>query len=124
MPHEMACMKCPASMCPLFAPNGSPWTGEYDAPCPGHDDLEKDGCAWWGMACKGGGMMSVVAEADDMDGRALVVGPSQPKRQSRMAPKSYDCPKSEECRWQEQASGLCPPRQALALGLDPRVCAF
>lgn len=24
---------CPSSMCPLFAAQGSPWTGDYDIPC-------------------------------------------------------------------------------------------
>jgi hypothetical protein len=120
----MSCMKCPASMCPLIAPNGSPWTGAYDSVCPGHDDIDTDGCAWWGMACKGGGMMASVEDADAADGRSLVLGPNQPRRQARMTPKEYDCPRAAECRWQEQAVGLCPPREALRRGLDPRVCLF
>ncbi len=118
-------MKCPATMCPLIAPEGSPWSGEYDAECPGHDDLDNDGCPWWGMACGGSGNMQSVAEADAEDGKALVLGPNQPKRQERMTPKEYDCPRADECRWQEQSqTGLCAPRQAMKLGLDPRVCLF
>lgn len=120
----MSCMKCPASMCPLIAANGSPWTGEYDSECPGHEDLEADGCPWWGMGCAGGEMMHVVDEAEVKEGRSLIIGPNKPRRQALMAPKSYDCPKESECRWQEQAKGLCPPREALARGLDPRICLF
>ena len=30
-------MFCPASMCPLFAPTGSPWTGDFNAPCIGEE---------------------------------------------------------------------------------------
>jgi len=123
-PRVSTCMKCPASMCPIIAPNGSPWTGTYDAECPGHDDDLETGCAWWGMACKGGGMMQNVEDANALDGASRVAGPNKPKRQTRMAAKEYDCPRAMECRWQEQATGLCPPRQALKLGLDPRVCLF
>lgn len=117
-------MQCPASMCPLIAPNGSPWTGEYGTSCPGHDDLATDGCPWWSMACSCGGIQAQVEEAAAQDGRMLVVGPNQPRRTSG-APRSYDCPKAADCRWQEQAGDkLCPPRDALARGLDPRVCLF
>lgn len=121
---DMTCMKCPASMCPLIAPNGSPWTGEYDAKCPGHDEMETGGCLWWGMACKDGGMMQMVEDAEVAEGRAAVAGPNKPRRQGKMAPKIYDCPKAHECQWQKQADGLCPPREAMARGMDPRVCLF
>jgi hypothetical protein len=121
------CMQCPASMCPLVAKDGSPWTGQYGAPCPGHDDLEKDGCAWWSMACSGGGIQIQVDEAARHEGRAAVAGPNKPRR-GIGSPRDYDCPKANVCRWQEQAevSGrhLCPPRDALSRGLDPRVCLF
>lgn len=121
-------MMCPASMCPLIAPNGSPWSGEFEAKCPGHDDLEKDGCPWWGMSCQGGNHQEVVEEAARAGGYAVVLGPRQPKRGGIQNPRSYDCPKASTCRWQEQAtlSGreLCPPRDALARGMDPRVCLF
>lgn len=26
---------CPATMCPLIAPKGSPWTGSFNTPCLG-----------------------------------------------------------------------------------------
>lgn len=122
----MSCMKCPASMCPLIAPTGSPWTGQFDVPCPGHDDIDTDGCAWWSMACGngGGGIMASVIEAELHDGKSHVAGPNKPRRQERMLPKTYDCPKAHECRWQEQAVDLCPPREALRRGIDPRVCLF
>lgn len=117
-------MKCPASMCPLIAKDGSPWTGEYDAPCPGHDEEEKGGCAWWSMACSTGGIQRQVEEAASQGGRMVVFGPNVPRRLAG-APRSFDCPKAKECRWQEQAGDkLCPPRDALARGLDPRVCLF
>lgn len=121
-------MECPASMCPLIAPNGSPWTGEYAAPCPGHDEADAGGCPWWGMACAGGGMQEMVEEAIDAGGRALIAGPNQPRREGIGPARSYDCPKASVCRWQEQAQvagrTLCPPRDALARGMDPRVCLF
>lgn len=117
-------MQCPASMCPLVAPNGSPWTGEYGGLCPGHDNIDTDGCPWWSMACSTGGIQEQVEEADASDGRMLVVGPNRPRR-LRAEPRSYDCPKASVCRWQEQAGDkLCPPRDALARGLDPRVTLF
>jgi hypothetical protein len=124
-------MQCPASMCPLIAPNGSPWTGEYGGACPGHDDLdnkEDRGCPWWGMACGGGGMQHTVEEAAEAGGSAFVIGPNKPHRDTIGTAKEYDCPKASVCRWQEQAEvagrKLCPPRDALARGIDPRVCLF
>jgi len=37
---------------------------------------------------------------------------------------SFDCPRATECTWQhQQPGGFCPPRRALAHGLDPRRCA-
>lgn len=119
-------MQCPASMCPLIAKDGSPWTDEYAAPCPGHDK-GKDGCLWWSMACSCGGIRGLVDEAAHNDGFAVVIGPNQPRR-GPASPREYDCPKAKECRWQEQAEiagdALCPPRYALSLGIDPRVCLF
>lgn len=120
-------MECPASMCPLIAPNGSPWTGEYAGACPGHDDHRKGGCPWWWMACSCGGIQHLVEEAAAAGGRMHVVGPNKPRRLVE-APRSYDCPKASVCRWQEQAEvagkALCPPRDALGRGIDPRVCLF
>lgn len=123
-------MECPASMCPLVAPNGSPWTGTYASPCPGHDDLETGGCPWWSMACATGGIQALVEEAATLAGRAPmpVLGPVKPKRHTVSAPRSYDCPRASVCRWQERAEKegrkLCPPRDALARGIDPRVVLF
>ena len=120
-------MQCPASMCPLVAPNGSPWTGEFGAPCPGHDAIDNGGCPWWSMACSTGGIQMQVEEAAAAGGAALVLGPNQPRRLAGTA-RTYDCPKASVCRWQEQAEKfgrpLCPPRDALARGLDPRVTLF
>src|SRR5262245_23047 len=119
-------MLCPASMCPLVAPDGSPWTGEYAAPCPGHDDLDNGGCPWWGMACASGGIQGLVDDAARLGGRPAlpVAGPNKPRRDTLGAPRSFDCPKAKDCRWQERAEAegrpLCPPRDALARGIDPR----
>jgi len=113
-------MQCPATMCPLIAKDGSPWTKTYAAPCPGHADLDTGGCPWWSMACGDGGgrIQAQVEEAEAEEGRAFVVGPNQPHRTTIGAPKTFDCPKADVCRWQEQATVagrlLCPPRDALA----------
>lgn len=117
---------CPASMCPLFARDGSPWTGEKHAPCPAHDDLDRGGCPWWGMGCSSGGPHEQVDEAAER-GTALVVGPCRPRRVGQTAPRTYDCPHEAVCQWQARSSlhgKLCPPREALARGLDPRVAAY
>jgi hypothetical protein len=122
-----AVMQCPASMCPLVAKDGSPWTGVYAAPCPGHDDLDAGGCPWWTMACSTGGVQAQVEEAAADGGAMFVVGPNQPRRLAG-AGRTYDCDRANVCRWQEIAERegrtLCPPRDALARGLDPRVCLF
>jgi hypothetical protein len=121
-------MLCPASMCPLIAPKGSPWTGQYGAPCPGHADDAAGGCGWWTLACSTGGIQAQVEEAAAAGGAMLVVGPNQPRRTGTDQPRSYECPKAKECRWQEQAEKagrpLCPPRDAMARGMDPRVTLF
>lgn len=130
-------MQCPASMCPLIAKDGSPWTGEYGGPCPGHDDIDtypmndpRCGCPWWSMACSTGGIQRLVEEAAAFGGRAPmpVLGPNQPRRDEIGPAKDFDCPKAAECRWQERAEiegrRLCPPRDVLARGIDPRVCLF
>ena len=124
-------MECPASMCPLIAKDGSPWTGVFAAPCPGKGLAEapgpEDGCPWWDMACSCGGIQAQVEEAAADGGRMVVAGPNKPKRLIA-APRHYDCERAAQCRWQEQAAMagrvLCPPRDALSRGLDPRVCLF
>lgn len=122
-------------MCPLIAPNGSPWTGEFDAVCPEQEpDFDKGtGCAWWGLGCQGCGGAAMAHEqaAEAASGAPMpVAGPNQPKRftsDQKKAVWDYDCPRAGDCQWQAQAEaegGLCPPRTALRLGLDPRVCLF
>jgi len=122
-------MQCPATMCPLIAPDGSPWTGAKNAPCPGRGGIpteeEPDRCPWWDMGCGGNGQVSAVDMAERQNGRAFVCGPVRPKRDGVGVPKEFDCPNASFCRWQEQSpTGLCGPREALKRGLDPRVCNF
>ncbi len=121
----MSCVECPAAMCPLIAAQGSPWTGNKDTACP---ENEHD-CAWWTIACSTGGIQELVEHA--AAGRPVpVVGPNRPKRYHADMAKArfYDCPKAAVCSWQKQAleSGrvLCPPRDALKRGFDPRICLF
>lgn len=121
-------MQCPASMCPLIAKDGSPWTGRYGEPCPGHDDMETGGCPWWSMACAVGGVQQQVEEAAAHGGQHVVAGPNKVRRLQDETSREYDCPKASVCRWQERATiegrDLCPPRDALRRGLDPRVTLF
>jgi hypothetical protein len=135
---------CPASMCPLTAPDGSPWTGDENAVCPQRAPLEDEameallrakgqgGCGFWqAFGASGcGGCESAhhqVGEAARDEG-VLVIGPRQPRRtaaDSRKRVHAYPCDRAHECQWQIEADregGLCPPRSALRLGLDPRVC--
>lgn len=110
---------CPASMCPLIAPNGSPWTGKKDGECPEHDKIEHKGCPWFSMACGTGGIHHQV---DD----AFIIGPNKPKGGIKKE-KTYSCKMEHECSWQKHTkheSGLCGPRYALSKGMDPRVCLF
>lgn len=118
-------MQCPASMCPLLAKNGSEWTKEKGAPCPGKGGLTEGCCPWWDMGCGGNGMVHAVDEAEMAHGKVLVISQNKPKREGFGQPKSYDCPNAGFCRWQEQSpTGLCAPREAMKRGLDPRVCLF
>lgn len=76
------------------------------------------------MACNTGGIQATVNRAAAEGGAGFVAGPNQPRR-LLSAPRSYDCPKASVCRWQQiAAERLCPPRDALARGIDPRVCLF
>jgi hypothetical protein len=119
----MTCVFCPASMCPLIAPNGSPWTGKKDTQCPEHDDIDNGGCPWFSMACGTGGIHHQVDEAK-AEGGSFVLGPRKPTKVEGK-PTAFDCPKEEICSWQKHKKHeLCPPRYALSLGLDPRVCNF
>ena len=136
---------CPATMCPLTAPDGSPWTGEKNAVCPQKEperdedgnllavrNGERMGCGFWNsFGAQGcGGCEAAhhqVAEAANEEG-VLVIGPRQPKRMAaddRKRVQDYQCNRAHECQWQIEADkegSLCPPRSALRLGLDPRVC--
>jgi hypothetical protein len=123
-------MLCPAAMCPLIAKDGSPWTGQKASPCPGRgleDENDYGGCPWWDMACSCGGIQAQVEEAALNEGRAMIAGPNRQRRQISNS-RSFDCPMAGQCRWQEQAEKagrpLCPPRDALERGIDPRVCLF
>jgi hypothetical protein len=110
---------CPASMCPLFAANGSPWTGDYDAPC------EREKCGWYhGGRCEGGdGARHQVNEVIN-NIRPLQIGVVRMKHRNVKARK-FDCPNAHRCQWQMEAGeGLCPPRYALSKGIDPRSCAY
>ena len=120
---------CPASMCPLFAKDGSPWTSEKNARCPKHahdpDRPASEGCGFWDNGCDGaGGAMNQVEEAHEYGG-TLQIGPVHQKRHELAKPTIFDCPRALQCQWQQQVSPkLCPPRFALSLGVDPRACAY
>lgn len=130
---EFACdvvIECPASMCPLVAPDGSPWNGKFADPCPGHGDVHRGGCAWWELACATGGIQRLVEEAATCGGKRLTPmrGPNKPRRDTIGPSREYDCPKASFCRWQllaeKDGRELCPPRDALRRGMDPRVVLY
>lgn len=121
---------CPASMCPLIAPEGSPWTGQKNSPCPqAHPlpGLPGGGCGWWqgfgGSGCDG--CTAAVEQIMDVErsGRTLQVNAA--RRYSQTSEKTFDCPRIGDCQWQREAGeALCPPRLALSKGMDPRVCNY
>lgn len=109
--------RCPATMCPLFAKDGSPWTGEKDAQC------ERGECGWWDGHCMGSDAAREQVAELTVGRRPLIVGKNYSDR--RASRTTYDCARAPECQWQREAGeNLCPPRAALALGLDPRACAW
>lgn len=111
---------CPASMCPLIAPRGAPWTGHYNSPCL------NEKCGWYHQGhCEGGSAALEQIQDVEKKGFTLQLGPTTAKFHKRK-PIAYNCARALECQWQlEQPTGdLCPPRQALAKGLDPRVCLY
>lgn len=122
---------CPATMCPLFAKNGSPWTGHKNSSCPKAKPLPGlpgGGCGWWqgfgGCGCDGASAARQQIGEVEKRGRTLQIGPTQQKR-DRTKPRSYECDRAHECQWQAEAgTGLCPPRLALSKGIDPRACAY
>lgn len=114
IPLSIGGVECPASMCPLIAKDGSPNAGVYAGKCPEHDDLDHGGCPWWKIGCSTGLQQRMVDDAI-----------RETKAEDLRAPRAYDCPKASVCSWQKQAEAhglvLCPPREALFVGLDPRV---
>lgn len=112
---------CPATMCPLFAKDGSPWTGDHNAKCEGL------GCGWFDIdeGCQGAvASFTQIAEVAH-GGGLLQLGPITAKRRDQAKPRTYDCARAHECQWQlEYGEQLCPPRHALALGIDPKTCAY
>lgn len=114
---------CPATMCPLFAAGGSPWTGEKNARC------SRQACAWWGGArpdhCSAGEVAALqVVESWEKQNPVFQAGPVRAQK-AKVEPKTFDCPRAGECQWQKDAGDrLCPPRLALSIGVDPRTAAF
>lgn len=108
IPKSIGGVECPATMCPLIAKDGSPNANVYAEACPQHDDIDHGGCFWWKIGCSTGLQHKMVKE----------VAGTRP-------PRTYDCPKAAVCSWQKSAAergeALCPPRTALADGVDPRV---
>ena len=125
-------MLCPATMCPLFAKDGSPWTGHKNARCEQHEfqsdhPVRPTGCAFWtdGSGCDGAGAAAYQAEEAGERGGTLQIGPVHQKRHTLAAPTEFDCSRAASCQWQKQSlPKLCPPRYALSLGVDPRACAW
>lgn len=112
---------CPATMCPLFAKDGSPWTGEKDAPC------ENLGCGWFDVEEGCQGAVASYTQVGELvqGGPLLQIGPVAARRVTQEKPRTFDCPRAEECQWQLEAGDtLCPPRFALSLGIDPKACAY
>jgi hypothetical protein len=124
---------CPATACPLFARDGSPWTGHKARPCPQKpayvdgQPTDYTGCGFFNETssrCDGcGGARHQVEEA--AQGKAVLqIGPAIAKR-GPSAPRSYDCAHAADCQWRaESGDDLCPPRYALSKGLDPRLAAY
>lgn len=128
--RKTAMSYCPATMCPLIAPDGSPWTGGKNSPCPQKHGFDGgDVCAWFedGAGCQGCRMAHAQIGSAACGDPIPVAGPNKPKRADTRAPRDYDCPRARECQWQIEADkegGLCPPRSALRLGLDPRLALY
>lgn len=109
---------CPATMCPLFASAGSPWTGHKNAACT-HDE-----CGWFheSRCTASQTALEQVAELT-VGGRPLLIRADASERRAKST--SYECSRAAECQWQIEAGvNLCPPRTALMFGLDPRNCAY
>ena len=115
--HELDTF-CPATMCPLIAPNGSPWTKQYNSHCHG------ESCGFFDKkrkACDGG--LYALGQVEEVKLLGTLQLGTTPKFHKRK-PMTYDCPREHECQWQRDSKVICPPRHAMAEGLDPRVCLF
>lgn len=112
---------CPATMCPFFAPDGSPWTGDKNGTC--ERDHEK--CAWYwkdGCTARPGSMQQIVEFM--VGGRPLMIG-VRPKMEHMSNKPMPACDREKECQWQiESGDGPCPPRFAIMNGVDPRMAGY
>lgn len=115
---------CPASMCPLFAADGSPWTGDKNVHCQGEE------CGFYNDGHCDGASCAAEQVMEAASGRrpfqlAVVTEGRRGMEYAGLAGKTFDCPRASDCQWQREAGdGLCPPRMALARGVDPRACAY
>lgn len=124
---------CPATACPLFARDGSPWTGHRTATCPqkpAYVDGQPTDFSGYGFfneissRCDGCGGARHQVEESERGEVVLQIGPVAAKR-GLGEPRAYDCPRAGDCQWQfESGEDLCPPRYALSKGLDPRLAAY
>jgi hypothetical protein len=92
--------KCPATYCPLFAADGSRWTGDVNMACE-----RGPTCGFWYRdRCVG-----VDHAFEVLDVPLIVLSPDRPA-----------CRFEATCQWQQQMGGiLCPPRTAIVNGVDP-----
>lgn len=113
---------CPATMCHLIAPNGSPWTNHFNHKCDGPK------CDWYGEEhCTASDMAHEQAIRALNNEPIPVLGKITPKRYEARQSKDYMCQRTRECQWHieaEKEGGICPPITALRLGLDPKVCLY
>jgi len=102
-------MRCPMSMCPVMGIKKSPWSGEHNEICYGTSHEEDDrGCGYWKTDCKGAQVWDRLVDPCPSD--------------CMMSAMEYDCKHARTCTWQIEAGGaLCPPRDALRNGIDPRI---
>jgi hypothetical protein len=98
-PMQSKCVACAALRCPLIAQLGCPW--------------------WLQMRPQG---LPVQAPANGDTWQECMVRPAS----ETCEPQTYDCPVAAVCVWQNLSgpNQLCPPREALSHGFDPRVCLF
>ena len=84
-----ASLFCPATMCPLFAADGSRFSGAVNARC------EREGCRWFDRTiCQAGRVViGEVAMASAGQG-------SWPLLNDPMRRREFDCPRAHECSWQ------------------------